>query len=457
MQTQTDPYPLGVPDAAEFLTEELARIRYQLAAIMGQALWYEDPATSMIGLGNQIGANLAAIGTHTADIATNVANIGANVANIAANLALVLTHAARHAVGGADVLPNNAINSAMIADGAIMNVDINNAAAIAWGKIAVDANVVYDNVAETIAAQWTFNQRLIAPGMQLAGNILITSTGGNVSITAPAGNIYLNPSGKTYVGDDLYMQTGSRVQLQNPAAALVGNISADNTPQVLISTNAAGQDLRLYAHLDVFVDAGTAFNVQVGGALQFGVSATQVVTFNDFLPNNCGALDLGSDDYRFDRLYVENATNVAACDVAEWLEGESGEPGDVYIIGTTGLLEKCQAANDPQVVGGYSTRPGLELGDVAHQGKLTQEEWRTFNALIGLSGSMPVKVCGDVHPGDYLITSEMTGKARAVRVTDTPPLFVIGRALEVSHGEVVKMLVNNQILYHNPKQEGVAA
>ncbi len=241
MQTQTDPFPGGVPDAAEFLTEELARIRYQLAAIMGQPLWYEDPATSMIGLGNLIGGNLASIGTNVANIAVNAAAIGvnaaaiaANVGNIAANLVLINAHAARHAAGGADALPNNAINSAMIANGAIMNVDINAAAAIAWGKIAADGNLTYDNVNEVIGNQWTFNQQILAPGLQRAGNVLISSTGGNVSLTAPAGNIYLNPSGKIYAQDDLVCEG----DLMRNAALLRVVSTSDTHLDVQVETDA---------------------------------------------------------------------------------------------------------------------------------------------------------------------------------------------------------------------------
>lgn len=43
MQTQTDPYPSLSPSQATSLAGEFERIRYQLATIMGNTYWYEDP------------------------------------------------------------------------------------------------------------------------------------------------------------------------------------------------------------------------------------------------------------------------------------------------------------------------------------------------------------------------------------------------------------------------------
>ncbi|MBA7710792.1 hypothetical protein ES703_119739 [subsurface metagenome] len=198
-------------------------------------------------------------------------------------------------------------------------------------------------------------------------------------------------------------------------------------------------------------------NFQIGGNLQFGITNTQNVTHNDLLPGNCGLLNLGSDDYRYNRLYVDTATSVAACDVAEWFEGEAGEPGTVYSISPDGGLIQSRTENDPHVIGVYSTQPGLEMGDIAHKLKLSPEEWRSFNVLLGLSGSMPVKVQGHVKSGDYLITSDEVGCARAIRHTDYLPLFVIGRAVEDSDESFVKFLCDNQVLYHNPATEEVGS
>lgn len=131
MQTQTDPFPGETPSAPTYLSGELERIRYQLAEIMGADFWYEDPVMSLASLKT-----------------------------------LVEDHAGRHAEGGGDPLGALSIDPSMLQDEipyskldlteSIVNADIAAAAAIAWSKIAVDPNVVYDDVAETITQTWKF-------------------------------------------------------------------------------------------------------------------------------------------------------------------------------------------------------------------------------------------------------------------------------------------------------------
>ncbi len=71
MQIQADPYPAAVPDPAVDLAEELERIRYQLAVIMGEVFWYIDPDTTIAALNLAIIALQAAVGVlqagHTLD------------------------------------------------------------------------------------------------------------------------------------------------------------------------------------------------------------------------------------------------------------------------------------------------------------------------------------------------------------------------------------------------------
>ncbi len=63
MQQQADPYPLGVPDPAVNLAEELERLRYQLAVIMGEAFWYIDPDATIAAMNAAVIAlQLAVVG-----------------------------------------------------------------------------------------------------------------------------------------------------------------------------------------------------------------------------------------------------------------------------------------------------------------------------------------------------------------------------------------------------------
>ena len=131
MQTQTDPYPGESLSHPTYLTGELERIRYQLAQIMGNTHWYEDPATTIAYLKT-----------------------------------LAEGHATRHLKGGEDAFADGSIDPDLLATvpyskldlaDSIVNADIAAGAAIAWSKIAVDPNVCYDDVAETIALRWTFD------------------------------------------------------------------------------------------------------------------------------------------------------------------------------------------------------------------------------------------------------------------------------------------------------------
>lgn len=50
MQIQTNPGDIGTESLATSLSEELERIRFQLAAITGGTYWYEPPAISLAGV-----------------------------------------------------------------------------------------------------------------------------------------------------------------------------------------------------------------------------------------------------------------------------------------------------------------------------------------------------------------------------------------------------------------------
>ena len=183
MQTQIDPYPAGSPSLPTYLTGELERIRYQLAQIMGNSYWYEDPAESIASLSTTLASVKSMVEAHKArhlpggaDELVGVAysqltltdslvnadiNAAAAIAYSKLNLAASLVNAD---INAAAAIAYSKLNLAL----SIVNADIAAGAGIAWSKIAVDPNVTYDDVAATIAALWTFDG-----GIRMGNNDLI--------------------------------------------------------------------------------------------------------------------------------------------------------------------------------------------------------------------------------------------------------------------------------------------
>lgn len=124
-------------------------------------------------------------------------------------------------------------------------------------------------------------------------------------------------------------------------------------------------------------------------------------------------------------------------DYADRLPAETGiEAADVVVIGADGVLRRSSRANETDVAGVYSTRPGM----VGHQ----EEETRP-TIPVALAGVIPVKAVvenGAIHPGDLLVSSSSPG--RAMRAPSDPrPGTVIGKAMQpLENGEgQITMLV----------------
>lgn len=56
MQTQTDPYPAAATSRPTSLQGEIERLRYQLAAILGETYWYIDPDATIASLHSRVTA-----------------------------------------------------------------------------------------------------------------------------------------------------------------------------------------------------------------------------------------------------------------------------------------------------------------------------------------------------------------------------------------------------------------
>ncbi len=115
-----------------------------------------------------------------------------------------------------------------------------------------------------------------------------------------------------------------------------------------------------------------------------------------------------------------------AADMAELLPAQSGlEPGDVLVIGLDGKLTRCTQANQPTVVGVYSTKPAFLGGDPNDNGTTTGK------VPLAVIGVVPVKVSaenGAIRPGDLLVSSATPG--HAMRAGANPAVgTIIGKAL----------------------------
>jgi hypothetical protein len=130
--------------------------------------------------------------------------------------------------------------------------------------------------------------------------------------------------------------------------------------------------------------------------------------------------------------FIPNGT-----DYADRLPAESGiEIADVVVIGEDGVLRRSTRANETDVAGVYSTRPGV-IG--------REEEETRATIPVALAGVVPVKAVvenGAIHPGDLLVSSSSPG--RAMRAPSDPrPGTVIGKAMQrLENGEgQITMLV----------------
>ena len=138
---------------------------------------------------------------------------------------------------------------------------------------------------------------------------------------------------------------------------------------------------------------------------------------------------------RADGTYV-----TGGADFAELLPGTPGlEPGDVLVIDTDGQLVRSSSPYASNVVGVYSTKPGVLGGSSAED-----DEGKVPLAVLGV---VPVKVSAENGPivaGDLLTTSSTPG--HAMKAIDAQLGTVLGKALGglQSGSGVIDMLVTLQ-------------
>lgn len=97
------------------------------------------------------------------------------------------------------------------------------------------------------------------------------------------------------------------------------------------------------------------------------------------------------------------------------------QEGDLVSLAGNGVsqVQKSIRAYDSRSLGIISTKPGIVIGAADGTGK---------PVIVGLSGRVPVKIStknGDINPGDYITTSDISG----VGMRATRAGHVIGKAL----------------------------
>ena len=149
----------------------------------------------------------------------------------------------------------------------------------------------------------------------------------------------------------------------------------------------------------------------------------------DILPDSTANLrDIGSVTKVFQTVYATTfegtATMALYADVAERYAADMDlEPGDVVIVGGEAEITKSFNAYDKRVAGVISTQPGMMLNSEAGPDKT--------HPYLAISGRVPCKVIGRIKKGDLLVTSVVSGRAKAATIDSFKKIgSVFAKALE---------------------------
>jgi hypothetical protein len=151
-----------------------------------------------------------------------------------------------------------------------------------------------------------------------------------------------------------------------------------------------------------------------------------------------------------EKLHVEGRTKTKTLEITgggDIIEGVNSksllQPGDVVIIDTINEGQVCHTtqAYDNKVAGVISGANGIKPGL-----SLSQEDVLEGDYPLAMLGRVYVKVTGKVAAGDMLTTSEIPGRAMAVKDNEAPRGSVIGKAMTSNDGGegMVLLLVQPQ-------------
>jgi hypothetical protein len=226
----------------------------------------------------------------------------------------------------------------------------------------------------------------------LLGNNVAGNNGDLIRAFVPAGVFHLDGHGN----------------IVSPSAASFGNAGLAYGGTLNVASIASNTDVI------VAIGNTTAAGVSISNTNDSGYILTGYGSsdgLRKFFINNSGTVVAHGS-------FIPNGT-----DYADLLPAAVGlETGDVLIIGDDGLLHRSSRQNETDVVGVYSTKPGV-IG--------RQEDEQRLTIPIALAGVIPVKATdenGAIHAGDLLVSSSTPG--RAMRALENPqPGTVIGKAM----------------------------
>jgi hypothetical protein len=266
-----------------------------------------------------------------------------------------------------------------------------------------DLNVGVEGWSNTGIALLGFNSSGGNPavkGINSAGDAVVGLQGGG---TGSSPSFHSGVWGDSNGGAGVYgsSATGHGVFAASNGTGIAGSaVYADDSPGIAIVGHSNSTDSTVVAtNEDLSGDLFRGFGGPGGSTYAFEVKSDGTV-------NAHGTVNAGGIDY------------------ADRLPGsEDLAPGDVLAIGPDGLLRRSTRPDETDVVGVYSTRPGVAGQDESYGGATVP---------VALAGVIPVKVTsenGEIRPGDLLVSSSTPGFA--MRAPENPrPGTVLGKAMD---------------------------
>lgn len=247
---------------------------------------------------------------------------------------------------------------------------------------------------------------------------------------ANSNGVYGLSSGLNGVG--IYGDAGQYSSLSQ--AAYFRNVNASNNRKVVEISNA-GTGAALYMQSFNASNSAPLFWGTYGGTGAF-------LYFDD---------NSGNAKVRINNLgkgFFNGGTQTGGADMAEAFDvaGDRNayEPGDVLVISMDGdrTVERSSKPYSDIVAGVYATKPGMLMSEENIDADLSAK------VPMGVLGVIPTKVClegGEIHRGDFLVTSSQTGIAMKADKSLLKPGQLIGKALENFNSKgiaKIKVLVN---------------
>ena len=274
-------------------------------------------------------------------------------------------------------------------------------------------NAAFTGAVGEITVDTTLDTLVVHDGTTAGGHTLVTDTATqtltNKTLTSPnITGLQLGGVAVTATAAELNYVDGvtSAIQTQLNALPQTDGTNASGTWGISISGTAA-------LATSVTATANNTANETVYLTFVDGATGTQGIETDTNLTYNPSTNVLST-----------TATSARYADLAEkYKTDQTYEPGTVVVVGGSQEATESHTANDHKVLGIISTAPAyLMNNDIEGQD-------------VALIGRVPCKVVGDIQRGDLLVTSDVSGHAKAWDPENVLPGTIIGKALEAHEGE----------------------